>query len=89
MKFKKNKAESIFDLKDNELGISIHKYIGCGDELFLNCKAFGIQNEDLRTENFDDALELAKIKIINKAISLKNEAEKFFDDKSKNEFVNY
>lgn len=46
MKFKSNakykeKPEigSIFTLKDNSLGISIHKYAGCGDALFLNSKA--------------------------------------------------
>ena len=63
MKFKSNanfnkepKTGSIFTLKDNSLGISIHKYAGCGDELFLNSKALSIYNYDLETEDFDEAV---------------------------------
>ena len=49
MKFKSNakckgkpETGSIFTLQDNSLGISIHKYVGCGDALFLNIKALNI-----------------------------------------------
>ena len=52
MKFKSNanfnkehKTGSIFTLKDNSLGIIIHKYVGCGDELFLNIKAPGFHSQ--------------------------------------------
>ena len=54
MKFKSNakygeepKTGSIFALKYNSLGIVIHKYVGCGDALFLNCSALDILNYDL------------------------------------------
>ena len=47
-------------MKDNSLGISIHKYAGCGDELFLNSKALSIYNYDLETEDFDEAVRKAK-----------------------------
>ena len=45
MKFKSNtkyneepKTGSVFALKDNSLEIVIHKYVGCGDALFLKAK---------------------------------------------------
>ena len=57
MKFKNNakyneelKTGSVFALKSNSLGIVIHKYVGCGDALFLNCSALDIFNYDLETE---------------------------------------
>ena len=60
MKFKSNakyneepKTGSVFALKYNSLGIVIHKYVDCGDALFLNSKALGIDNYDLRTEDFN------------------------------------
>ena len=67
MKFKSNakykeepKTGSIFTLKYNSLGISIHKYVGCGDSLFLNSKALNIDNYDLGTEDFEEAVNKAK-----------------------------
>ena len=67
MKFKSNakykeepKTGSIFTLKYNSLGISIHKYVGCGDSLFLNSKALNIDNYNLGTEDFEEAVNKAK-----------------------------
>lgn len=67
MKFKSNakyneepKTGSIFALKDNSLGIVIHKYVGYGDTLFLNCSALNIFNRDLGTEDFEEAVSKAK-----------------------------
>ena len=67
MKFKSNakydeepKTGSIFALKYNSLRIVIHKYVGCGDTLFLNCSTLGIYNYDLRTEDFEEAVSKAK-----------------------------
>lgn len=58
MKFKSNakyneepKTGSVFTLKYNSLGIVIHKYVGCGDALFLNCSALDIFNCNLGTED--------------------------------------
>ena len=44
---------------EQPLHMSIHKYIGCGDELFFDCKELGINCVDLNTENFDEAEEKA------------------------------
>ena len=54
------KIGSIFELKDNKLGIRIHKYMGCGDTLFLSCYPLSINTMDLKTEDFNEAVRIAK-----------------------------
>lgn len=87
MKFKSNakyneelKTGSVFTLKDNSLGISIHKYIGCGDALFLNSKALNIDNYDLGTEDFDKAVSKAKEVIMREVKKIRENAYKFYSD---------
>ena len=50
---------------EQPLHMSIHKYIGCGDELFFDCKELGINCVDLKTEDFDEAEENA-MKVLDK-----------------------
>ena len=83
------KSGTIFELKDNKLGIRIHKYVGCGDELFLSCRCLGINMRDLRTEDFDKAVEVAKDIIYKEVRKLSEEADKFYLGKSENEFTIY
>ena len=83
------KSGSVFELKDNKLGIRIHKYVGCGDELFLSCRCLGINMRDLRTEDFDKAVEVAKGIIYKEVRKLSEEADKFYLGKSENEFTIY
>lgn len=87
MKFKSNakyneepKTGSIFALKYNSLGIVIHKYVGCGDTLFLNCSALDIFNYDLETEDFDEAVSKAKEIIMSKVKKIREDAYKFYSD---------
>lgn len=87
MKFKSNanfnkepKTGSIFTLKDNSLGISIHKYVGCGDELFLNSKALSIYDYDLGTEDFEEAVSKAKEVIMSKVKKIREDACRFYLD---------
>lgn len=87
MKFKSNakyneKPEigSIFTLKDNSLGISIHKYVGCGDALFLNNKALNIDNYDLETEDFNEAVSKAKEIIMCKVKKIRKDSYRFYAD---------
>ena len=51
---------SVFELKDNKLGISIHHYIGCGNNWYLTCKALKMSARSLETEDFEEAVEKAK-----------------------------
>ena len=83
------KSGSVFELKDNKLGIRVHKYIGCGDELFLGCRCLGINMRDLGTEDFDKAVEVAKGIIYKEVLKLSEEADKFYLGKSENEFTIY
>ena len=87
MKFKSNAKHSekpeigsIFTLKDNSLGISIHKYVGCGDALFLNSKAMNIDNYDLGTEDFDEAVSKAKEVVMREVKKIREDAYKFYSD---------
>nr|DAE33825.1 MAG TPA: hypothetical protein [Caudoviricetes sp.] len=89
MKFKSNakyneelKTGSIFTLKENSLGIVIHKYVGCGDALFLNSKALDIDNYDLGTEDFDEAVSKAKEVIMSEVKKIRENAYKFYSDNS-------
>lgn len=89
MKFKSNanfnkepKTGSIFTLEDNSLGISIHKYVGCGDALFLNSKALNIDNYNLGTEDFDEAVSKAKEVIMSEVKKIRENAYKFYSDNS-------
>ena len=87
MKFKSNakykekpETESVFTLQDNSLGISIHKYVGCGDKLFLNSRALNIINYDLGTENFKEAVSKAKEVVMCEVKKIREEAYKFYSD---------
>lgn len=87
MKFKSNakyneelKTGSVFALKNNSLGIVIHKYVGCGDALFLNCSTLGIYNYDLGTEDFGEAVSKTKEIIMSKVKKIREDAYKFYSD---------
>ena len=87
MKFKSNakyneepRTGRIFTLKDNSLRISIHKYVGCGDALFLNSTTLGIDNYDLETENFDEAVSKAKEVISCKVKKIREDSYRFCMD---------
>lgn len=87
MKFKSNakyneepKTGSIFALEYNSLKIVIHKYVGYGNVLFLNCSALDIFNYDLETEDFDEAISIAKEVIMSKVKKIREDAYKFYLD---------
>lgn len=87
MKFKSNakynekpETGSIFTLKSNSLGISIHKYVGYGDALFLNSKALNIDNYDLETEDFGEAVRKAKEVVMREVKKIRENAYRFYSD---------
>lgn len=95
MKFKSNakyseepKTGSVFTLKNNSLRISIHKYVGCGDALFLNSRTLGIDNYDLGTEDFGEAVSKAKEVVMCEANKIREDAYRFYSD-SNIEFDRY
>jgi hypothetical protein len=87
MEFKSNanyneepKTGSIFTLKYNSLGIVIHKYVGCGDALFLNCSAFDILAHDLGTEDFNEAVSKTKEIIMREVNKIREDSYRFYSD---------
>ena len=87
MKFKSNakyneepKTGSIFALEYNSLKIVIHKYIGYGNVLFLNCSALNIFNRDLETEDFEEAVSKAKEVVMSEVKKIREDAYKFYSD---------
>lgn len=60
MLFQVNKKKTIYNLKANTLGICIHKYVGCGDNLYLSCHKLNIQGRDLYTEDMNEAVKNAQ-----------------------------
>lgn len=95
MKFKSNakynkelKTGSIFSLKSNSLGIVIHKYVGCGDSLFLSSSTLNIDNYDLGTEDFDEAVRKSKEVVMREVKKIRVDAYRFYSD-SNIEFDRY
>ena len=83
------KLGSIFDCKEVNSDLVIHKYSGCGDNLYLTCNALGISCVSLRTENFDEAVRISK-EIVNEQIKfLYRKFEKFIKDDTENIIVRY
>lgn len=87
MKFKSNakyneepKTGSIFALKYNSLRIVIHKYVGYGDTLFLNCNTLGIYNYDLGTEDFEEAVSKTKEIIMHEVKKIREDSYRFYMD---------
>ena len=95
MKFKSNakyneepKTGSIFALEYNSLKIVIHKYVGYGNLLFLNCSALDIFNYNLGTEDFNEAVSKSKEIIMCKNKKIKEDSYRFYSD-SNLEFDRY
>ena len=87
MKFRSNakyneepKTGSIFTLEYNSLKIVIHKYVGCGNVLFLNCSALDIYNHNLGTEDFEEAVSKAKEIIMREVEKIREDSYKFYSD---------
>lgn len=79
---------SIFNLKDNKLGISIHQYVGCGKRWFLSCTALKISQHCLETEDFEEAVSKAK-NIIGIKMQELNYFAQAFTDGEENILVRY
>ena len=69
MQWKVNSRETIYDLKNNNLRISIHKFHGL-DGWFLSCPSLNITQRDLETSDFNEALKLSQIIIMESASKL-------------------
>lgn len=80
---------SSFYVNIENLNISIHKYAGCGNDLFLNCDKLRINNRDLGTDNFDIAVEKSKEIIRKEFNELQKQVTIFLEDKEGNKLSKY
>jgi hypothetical protein len=60
----------------NNFRVSVHKYIGCSDMLFMSCHKFDIECLDLKTTNIDEAKKSAIILLKAYIYNLKSEIDK-------------
>ncbi len=73
----KSNPPSIVYADTKILKICIHNYAGCGKEWYLSIPDIGIQEKDLKTEDFTEALENAKKIVIKRFAVIREEIEKF------------
>jgi hypothetical protein len=66
--------------------ITIHKYMGCGNALFLTCAELGIDKVDLRTEDFDTASYRAQMIIAERLNIIRSKYEDFITECVHNKF---
>lgn len=86
MVWKKNKRETIYELKNNDLHICIHKIVGL-DGWYLSCNPLGISDKLLPAMTFDDAVLEAQKIVMEKAMELYKNATEFVKHRyDKNEF---
>jgi len=89
MKWTVNKRGDIYNLADNKLRVCIHKLVGLGDMLFLTCHPLNIDGIDLHTENFDEAVDMAKLLIQERVNAIYHEMQQFVYDETDNEISRY
>lgn len=77
MNWKENTARTIYNLKDNNLGICIHKICGLGEAWFLTCSKLGIDDYNLKTENFNEAVKQSQLIVMEKATEIYNASTDF------------
>lgn len=79
---------TIFRFK-GKIGISIHTIYGLGNKFYLTCHSLGLEAFGLNTEDFNLAVENAKV-IVREKMNLLNELSgSFVWDESENVIVRY
>lgn len=79
---------TIFKLK-GRMDICIHNIHGLGNGYFLSCRLLGLESFDLRTEDFNVAVENTKAVVQKKLEVLNKLYMEFIEDKTRNVFVRY
>ena len=89
MQWKVNSRETIYDLKNNELRIAIHRISGLNG-WYLSSGSLGISQRDLNTEDFNEAVKKSQIIIMEYVSKLYESACDFAKNVyDKNEFVKW
>ena len=89
MTWKKNKNDTVYVLKNNDLDIRIQQIIGV-EGWYLSCTKLGISQKLLDAEDFDEAVKEAQILIMDKASKVYRLASEFvMNVHSHNMFENF
>ena len=79
---------TIYTFKENE-AIKIHKMCGLGNKWYLSCHCLNISQFGLNTDDFDLAVENAKVIVTEKLKLITEKIDRFRLDDSPNVFVRY
>ena len=89
MQWKVNNRKTIYDLKNNDLRISIYRIQGL-NSWYLSCISLGISQKDLNTEDFNEAVKQSQIIIMELVSKLYESACEFSKNVyDNNEFVKW
>lgn len=80
---------TIFDVKKIGRRVTIHKLHGLGNGWYLTCRDLGIEKENLRTEDFEQAIQKAKDTVQLKLFSFNQLFKDFWEDTTETTFTRY
>lgn len=80
---------TIFYAKKIGRSVTIHKLHGFGNGWYLTCRDLDIERENLRTEDFDQAIQKAKDIVRLKLFSFNQLFKDFLEDDAETTFTRY
>ena len=80
---------TIFNAKKIGLRVTIHKLHGLGNDWYLTSRDLGIERENLRTEDFEQAIQRAKDIVRLKLFTLNQIFKDFLEDDTETTFTRY
>ena len=88
-KLKQNLTEGTTFKLRGRTDICIHKIHGLGDALFLSCRLLSFESFDLKTEDFNFAVKIAKAVVQKRLEVFSKIYADFIEDESDNVFARY
>ena len=89
MQWKVNSSETIYNLKNNDLGVTVHKIHGLTG-WYLTCHSLNIKQMNLNTEDFNEAVKQSQIIIMEETTKIHNSACDFVKNVyDNNEFMKW
>ena len=80
---------TVFDVKKIGRRVTIHKMHGFGNGWYLTCRDLGIEKENLRTKDFEQAIQKAKDTVRLKLFSFNQLFKDFWEDTTETTFTRY
>ena len=80
---------TIFNAKKIGSRVTIHKLHGLGNGWYLTSRDLGIERENLRTEDFEQAIQMAKDIVRLKLFTLNQLFKDFLEDDTETTFTRY